>query len=144
MLTSSTESRQTLDTALELMKELGSEKLTEYAQDLKKHVEELLAPLEWLEQELSCLRKGLARELESTIIWSYKYRQELGIEDTNEGSLEGFPLEMRPVVKAFWSSLRLFHRSSSLAESLHSWLRPYFVMHRSIPDWLTPLLQLYW
>jgi hypothetical protein len=48
------------------------------------------------------------------------------------------------VVKAFWQALSNFHRSSSLAESLHSWLRPYFQAHRGMPEWLTPLLQLYW
>ncbi|MCI0425948.1 MAG: hypothetical protein L0Z47_08870, partial [Actinobacteria bacterium] len=37
-----------------------------------------------------------------------------------------------------------FHRSSSLAEALHSWLRPYLSIHRGMPDWLLPLLQLFW
>jgi hypothetical protein len=40
--------------------------------------------------------------------------------------------------------LGLFHRSSSLAESLHSWLRPYLQIHRGMPKWLLPLLQLFW
>jgi hypothetical protein len=40
--------------------------------------------------------------------------------------------------------LDLFHRSSSLAESLHSWLRPYLQIHRGMPQWLFPLLQLFW
>ena len=45
---------------------------------------------------------------------------------------------------AIRDALALFHRSSSLAESLHSWLRPYLAIHRSMPDWLFPLLQLFW
>lgn len=144
ILTSSTQSRQTLETAIELMKELGSIKVKEYASDLKRHLEELLSPLLWLEGKLSCCRVGLDSGMESTIIWSYKHRHELGIDDSSEGCFEGFPLDIRPVVQSFWAALRLFHRSSSIAESLHSWLRPYFVMHRVIPEWLTPLLQIYW
>lgn len=143
ILTSSQQARETLETAIDLMKELGSVKINEYAQDLKRHQEELLAPLVWLEQQLSPWRNGadaLEPGMESTIIWSYKHRQALGLDDSGEG----FPVQLRPVVKAFWHVLSMFHRSSSLAESLHSWLRPYFQMHRGIPDWLTPLLQFYW
>jgi len=143
MITSSQHARETLETAIDLMKELGNAKVSAYAQDLKKHEEELLAPLAWLEEQLSPWRDGtyaLEPDMESTIIWAYRNQQALGLDD----SFEGFPVQLRPVVKAFWQFLSLFHRSSSLAESLHSWLRPYFQMHRGIPDWLTPLLQLYW
>ena len=28
--------------------------------------------------------------------------------------------------------------------SLHSWLRPYLQIHRGMPKWLLPLLQLFW
>ncbi len=42
------------------------------------------------------------------------------------------------------AALALFHRSSSLAEALHSWLRPYLELHRGAPQWLLPLLQLFW
>ena len=51
---------------------------------------------------------------------------------------------MQPIIKAYWEALSLFHRSSSLAESFHSFLRPYFDKHRGIPKWLSPLLQYYW
>ena len=47
-------------------------------------------------------------------------------------------------MRIVWDILGLFHRSSSLAESLHSWLRPYLQMHRGMPKWLLPLLQLFW
>jgi len=44
----------------------------------------------------------------------------------------------------FWTAPSFFHRASSLAESLHSWLRPYLQMHRGAPQWRLPLLQLVW
>jgi len=140
IITSSKHARETLETAIELMEELGNTKVNAYAQDLKKHIEELLAPLAWLEKQLSCWRNALEPSMESTIVWAYKHQQTLDLDDSGEG----FPLQLRPVVKTFWQALSFFHRSSSLAESLHSWLRPYFQMHRGIPDWLTPLLQFYW
>jgi len=149
-LTSVQQAKETFDTALALLRELGDTKISDYTVDLNKHKEELLAPLEWLEQQLSSYRlcssvtrrneKGLSPEMESVIIWSYKHQQELGL--SNAG--EGFPEHLQPTVKAYWEALSLFHRSSSLAESLHSFLRPYFDMHRGIPEWLTPLLQYYW
>ena len=91
-------------------------------------------------KQLSPYRQGLSPDIESVIIWSYKHQQELGL--SNAG--EGFPEQLQPIVKAYWEALSLFHRSSSLAESLHSFLRPYFVMHRGIPEWLPSLLQYYW
>jgi len=58
--------------------------------------------------------------------------------------VEDFPPQWRKTATAIWDALSLFHRSSSLAESLHSWLRPYLSIHRGMPDWLLPLLQLFW
>jgi hypothetical protein len=139
-LTSVQQSKETLDTAISLLCELGDDKINDYAQTLKKHSEKLIAPLEWLEQQLSKYRRGISPEIESVIIWSYKHQQELGLSYAGEG----FPEHLQSVVKAYWKTLSLFHRSSSLAESLHSFLRPYFVLHRGIPEWLTPLLQYYW
>ncbi len=54
------------------------------------------------------------------------------------------PEKLQAVVRAAWDILGLFHRSSSLAESLHSWLRPYLQIHRGMTKWLLPLLQLFW
>jgi hypothetical protein len=147
-LTSVQRVKETFDTAIALLIELGKslgdirimETINDYAVDLNKHKEELIAPLEWLEQQLSPYHQGLSPEMESVIIWSYKHQQELGL--SNAG--EGFPEHLQPIVKAYWEALSLFHRSSSLAESLHSFLRPYFVMHRGIPEWLPSLLQYYW
>jgi len=47
-------------------------------------------------------------------------------------------------VRVIWDIMGLFHRFSSLAESLHSWLRPYLPIHREMCRWLLPLLQLFW
>lgn len=138
------QTKETLDTAISLLNELGESsgdnKIKDYAQVLKKHKEELIAPLEWLGQQLSTFRQELSPEIESVIIWSYRHQQELGLSYAGEGFAE----DMQPIVKAYWEALSLFHRSSSLAESLHSFLRPYFVMHRGIPEWLPSLLVYYW
>jgi len=56
----------------------------------------------------------------------------------------GFDESLQPVVRIFWTALDWFHRTSSIAECLHSWLRPFLVVHRGMPDWLLPLLHLYW
>lgn len=94
----------------------------------------------WLEQQLASCRQSLDSSTEATIIWAYKHRDELGLDKPDQG----FSSELCPVVEAFWQALDTFHRSSSLAESLHSWLRPHLQAHRGMPDWLMPLLQLYW
>ena len=54
------------------------------------------------------------------------------------------PEPLRPIMHAVGDVLGLFHRSSSLAESLHSWVRPHLQIHRGMPQWLLPLLQLFW
>lgn len=72
-------------------------------------------------------------------MWAWQHRHTLALK-----AGEGFPAALQPVVQAFWEALSLFHRSSSLAESLHSWLRPHLHIHRGMPKWLLPLLQLFW
>ncbi len=124
------------------MWELKDAKVDAYAKKLQAHQGELVAPLVWLEQQLASYGQGLDPDTEAAIIWAYKHREELGLELENPG--DGFPPELHSVVEAFWQALSTFHRSSSLAESFHSWLRPYFQSHRGIPEWLAPLLQLYW
>lgn len=140
MLTSTQQARETLETAVSLLKELGDANISSYARKLLKHEDELLAPMVWLEQQLASYRQDLDSSTEATIIWAYKHRDELGLEKPDQG----FSSELCPVVEAFWQALDTFHRSSSLAESLHSWLRPHLQAHRGMPDWLMPLLQLYW
>ena len=70
---------------------------------------------------------------------SWQHQKELDL--TAEQVL---PRSEATCVAAFWEVLSLFHRSSNLAESLHSWLRPYLQVHRGIPVWLLPLLQIFW
>jgi hypothetical protein len=140
MLTSAQQARETLETAVSLLQELGDANISSYASKLLKHEDELMAPLVWLEQQLASCRQDLDPSTEAAIIWAHKHRDELGLEKLDQG----FPSELCPVVEAFWQALDTFHRSSSLAESLHSWLRPHLQAHRGMPDWLMPLLQLYW
>jgi len=47
------ETKATVETAVELLKELDHPDITAFAGDLQKKMPELLAPLEWLEQQLS-------------------------------------------------------------------------------------------
>jgi hypothetical protein len=143
MLTSTQQARETIQTAIALLKELGDTNINAYAKKLAKHEDELLAPLVWLEQQLASYRQNLDSCMETTIIWAYRHWAEME-KSGMENPCQGFPSELHPVVEAFWQALSTFHRSSSLAESIHSWLRPYLQAHRGMPDWLTPLLQLYW
>lgn len=133
------ETKATLETAVELLKEFNHPHITTFADDLQEKIPELLAPLEWLEQQLTPVLDGLETDTEAFIIWAWQHRQALNLNidaDTPEA--------LRSVVRAVWDTLGLFHRSSSLAESLHSWLRPYLQIHRGMPKWLLALLQLYW
>jgi hypothetical protein len=94
--------------------------------------------LETMEQrdQVQCFADQLARD-DSVAEW--QHRQALALEPG-----DGFPESLQWVVAAFWEALSLFHRSSSLAESFHSWLRPYLQIHRGVPQWLLPLLMLLW
>ena len=133
------QARATLETAIALLQELNHEAVTALAHKLQAHLEELLAPLVWLEEQLAPWREGLDEATEALIGWAWQHREILGLE-----AGDGFPALLQPVVRAFWEALSLFHRSSSLAEALHSWLRPYLQIHRGMPAWLWPLLKLFW
>jgi hypothetical protein len=138
-IASSLQARQTILTALELLKPLNNVAIREFTNQLTEKLDELLAPIEWLEQALALWREGLSPETEKLIIWAWQNQKELEI------SFEQvLPEPDQDTVCAFWNALSLFHRSSSLAESLHSWLRPYLQVHRGMPKWLLPLLQLVW
>ena len=100
---------------------------------------QLLAPLAWLEQQLAVVFQGLDVDSQIFILWVWQHRQALGVDIATD-----MPVAMQAVTYAAWDTLGLFHRSSSLAESLHSWLRPYLQIHRGMPKWLLPLLQLFW
>jgi len=138
-IVSAAETKATLETAVELLKELNHADITAFADDLQKKIPELIAPLEWLEQQLSPVLKGLDADTQAFLIWAWQHRQALHLDiDTD------IPETLRPVAHVVWDTLELFHRSSSLAESLHSWLRPYLQIHRGMPKWLLALLQLFW
>jgi hypothetical protein len=138
-LTSSSQARQTLQTAAELLKSMDVSKVRSFARrQVLGHLEELVAPLVWLEETLAPYRAHLDPETEAFIVWAWHHRHELEI-DVEQ--LTDLPVE---ITAAFWATLELFHRASSLAESLHSWLRPHLRAHRGMPDWLLPLLQLFW
>lgn len=138
-IVSAAETKTTVETALELLKELDRSDITAFIDDIQEKIPELLAPLEWLQQQLPPVLKDLDADTQTFIIWAWQHRQALHLDiDTD------FPEALRSVVHAAWDILGLFHRSSSLAESLHSWLRPYLHIHRGMPKWLLPLLQLFW
>jgi hypothetical protein len=121
-----------------LLKECHHPDIVAFANALQK-IPELMAPLEWLEEQLTSVFEGLNADAQAFIIWAWQHRQDLHLDiDTD------FPVALQPIVRVVWEVLGLFHRSSSLAESLHSWLRPYLQIHRGIPKWLTSLLQLFW
>ncbi len=103
--------------ALELLQSLHGETIQKFADQLGDKLDEFVAPLEWLEQRLAPWRAGLDPQSEAFIIWAWQHRRELDI------TAEQILSENEAVrVRAFWKALSLFHRSSSLAESLHIWL----------------------
>lgn len=138
-ITSSRKARQTIEVALELLRTLNSETVQKFANQLQEKLDELLAPLECLEQSLAPWRADLDAQSEAFLVWVWQHQKELGL--TADQVL---PESQAARVSAFWEALFRFHRSSSLTEALHSWLRPYLQVHRGIPAWLLPLLQVVW
>jgi hypothetical protein len=131
------ETQATIETAIELLNELAHPDIAAFAEALQEKIPELIAPLEWLEQQLTPVLSDLDANTQAFIVWSWQHRHDLDIDID-------FPVALRPTVRVVWDAMGLFHRSSSLAESLHSWLRPYLQIHRGMPTWLLPLLQLFW
>lgn len=131
------ETKATIETAIELLQELPCSDITAFAEDLEGKISELIAPLEWLTQHLVPVLDGLDPDTEAFVIWAWQYRHTLNLD-------VDIPQTLRSIVRAVWDTLELFHPSSSLAESLHSWLRPYLQSHRGMPKWLLPLLQFFW
>jgi hypothetical protein len=132
--------QETLETAILLMSTLAHREISDFAAKLLEYQSDLLAPLIWLSDTLKPWRDNLNPTDEAFIIWTWLNRQDLHITLDNGD----WPTGLHPVLVAFWQALTLFHRSSSLAESLHCWLRPYLQIHRGMPQWLFPLLQLFW
>jgi hypothetical protein len=117
------------------MQTLPGKKIADFAQHLQDHLDELLAPLCWLYETLKPWYQNLPADLTAWILASWR---------NGLPKLAAIPAQWQSNAAAIWDALALFHRSSSLAESLHSWLRPYLAIHRGMPDWLFPLLQLFW
>jgi len=138
-LLSVAEAKATLETAVELLRELHQADITAFADDLQEKMAELLAPLAWLERQLAPALQSLDADSQAFLIWAWQHRQELHLDIAAD-----VPADLQPMARTVWDALGLFHRSSSLAESLHSWLRPYLQIHRGLPKWLLPLLQLFW
>lgn len=131
--------RDTITTATQLMRELGRDDVTKFAHKLDKQLDALLHPLAQLETRLLSARASLSPEDETRITWAWQYRQELGVH-----WIDWLPTSLQTVAALFDQALSLFHRASSLAESIHAWVRPYLQIHRGMPRWLAPLLQLWW
>jgi len=129
------QAQQILETAIELFQTLPGKSIPDFAEKLQDHLDELLAPLRWLDETLKPWYQNMPADLSAWILASWQN----GIQH-----LETIPTQWQRNAAAIWDGLALFHRSSSLAESLHSWLRPYLAIHRGMPDWLFPLLQLFW
>ena len=139
LVTTTKEVRETMEAAVTLLQELGLEEVTDFALALQDHLDDLLAPLTWLEERLAPWQAKIDADTEALILWAWQHRHALDLEPG-----EGFPVAHQPIVRAFWDIFARFHRSSSLVESFHSWLRPYLTIHRGMPQWLFPLLTLRW
>lgn len=131
--------RDNIEVAIELMEMLGRDDITKFAYKLHQYLDDLMAPLAELERRLATVRATLSDEDEKLITFIWQHQQELTSSWT-----EMFPATWQTTVAAFDKALSLFHRASSLAESIHAWIRPYLQIHRGMPQWLAPLLQLFW
>jgi hypothetical protein len=138
-LVSAAGARATLETAIELIESVGRSDLSNFAKSLRKKLDELLSPLEWLEHNLAPVFKDMDAESRRFILWARQNREALNFNLETD-----VPEALTAAARNAWDILELFHRSSSLAESLHSWLRPYLQIHRSMPGWLLPILQMFW
>jgi hypothetical protein len=131
--------RANICVAIELLQALGRDDITKFAHNLNKQLEALVAPLSQLELRLAAVRANLLPEDEALITWLWQHRHEVGL-----SWVTWLPDALQPAARCFAEALDLFHRASSLAESIHAWVRPYLQVHRGMPGWLAPLLQLFW
>lgn len=138
-LRSVAQARSVLETALELLETFECKEVSGFAKSFREKLDELLSPLQWLEQSLSPVLAGVDEESTRFILWCWQHRHALRFDPNTDA-----PVQLGTLTHAAWDILELFHRSSSLAESLHSWLRPYLQIHRGMPKWLLPILQIFW
>jgi len=133
------QARDTIETAIDLMSELERSDIDKFAQKLAKYFDSLLYPLAQLKARLSHLQPHLSPKQEAEIVWACQYRQTVAVAWS-----ELLSPALHQIAHEFEQALSLFHRASSLAESIHAWVRPYLHIHRGMPTWLAPLLQLWW
>ena len=138
-LSDPSQARTTLSTAVTLLSELGRDDVTKFTTKLEKQLDALLAPLRQLEERLASVRAELTPAMEKEILRAWQQRQGM-----DASWKTGLPSAWQETVSAFEAALLLFHRTSSLAESIHAWIRPYLQIHRGMPSWLAALLQLFW
>ena len=131
--------RETLAVIADLMQTLERTDVVAFAKSVRDKLDLFLAPIIDLEETLLSVRMALDSETESTIVrcWQQKEEHCLSVAQL-------FPPSLQPIAQTFWDALSRFHRSSSLAEAFHAWLRPFLQLHRTLPEWLAALLQLFW
>jgi hypothetical protein len=127
--------RETLVVACDLMQQLDHPDITAFAASLLQNLDVLLAPLRWLEQQVTDAQQTLCPDDEALIMYACR---------DPEVTVDDLPAPLRWAAQVYQQALALFHRASSHAEALHSWLRPYLVIHRTLPDWLLSLATLFW
>jgi len=96
------ETQATIETAVILLKELGHPDITAFAEDLQAKLPELLAPLEWLELQLTPVLKNLDADSRAFILWAWQHRQELNLKIATD-----MPEHLRSVVHTVWETLGL-------------------------------------
>ncbi len=127
--------RETLVVASDLMQQLDHPDITAFAASLLRNLDILLDPLRWLELQVTDWQQTLCPDDEALIMYACR---------CPDVAVDDLPEQLHLAAQAYEQALALFHRASSHAESFHSWLRPYLVIHRTLPDWLLPLATLFW
>lgn len=131
--------RDTICAAAQLMGELEDKKAKAFGRLLENNLDGLIAPIIWLNEMMRTFVKQHSRLTLQFIGWAWRNRDQLELCVASE-----FSASLQPTVCSIFRLLEMFHRTSSLAECFHSWLRPYLTIHRGMPQWLLSLLQLYW
>jgi hypothetical protein len=83
--------RGTLETAAALMLELKVDDVSDFAHSLLDHLDELLLPLAWLEDQLASWRDTLTTSDERLILWAWRHRHSLAVDIETD-----FPATLQP------------------------------------------------
>jgi hypothetical protein len=97
------EAQATLETAIALLKELGHPQIMTFADDLKEKIPQLLAPLEWLEQQLRPVLQGVEQETQTLLLWAFKAGRDCGHSSGTSGcrkSALGHPGSVSPFLQS--------------------------------------------